>query len=154
MQLNLFNEVKDTEPTGKAREEHAAFAAEEAGFSAGRRGFGNRDRTRQARRQGPCALAQGLEARTGADCQGARQERQGRHPQAAWGKVAAGDRHHHSQPWSPPRPPTVGATSRNPPVDRRANAAVALAVCGGDREEESYHSILVRRSDGPTERPT
>lgn len=41
MQLNLFNEVKDVEPTTKAREQHAEFEAEEAGFVAGRRGFGN-----------------------------------------------------------------------------------------------------------------
>jgi hypothetical protein len=39
-QLNLFNAVKDTEPTGKAREEHAEFEAQEAGYIAGRRGFG------------------------------------------------------------------------------------------------------------------
>jgi hypothetical protein len=40
LQLNLFNQVRDTEPTGKAREQHHEFEVEEAGYVAGRRGFG------------------------------------------------------------------------------------------------------------------
>jgi hypothetical protein len=40
LQLDLFNQVRDTEPTGKAREQHQEFEAEEAGYIAGRRGFG------------------------------------------------------------------------------------------------------------------
>jgi hypothetical protein len=39
-QMSLFSGVRDTEPTGKAREEHAEFEVQEAGYIAGRRGFG------------------------------------------------------------------------------------------------------------------
>jgi hypothetical protein len=40
LQLNLFDQVKDTKPTTKAQAEHQEFATEEAGYIAGRRGFG------------------------------------------------------------------------------------------------------------------
>jgi hypothetical protein len=40
LQLDLLNQVRDTEPTGKAREQHQEFEAQEAGYIAGRRGFG------------------------------------------------------------------------------------------------------------------
>jgi hypothetical protein len=39
-QLNLFGQVQNTEPSGAAREQHAEFTVAEAGYMAGRRGFG------------------------------------------------------------------------------------------------------------------
>jgi hypothetical protein len=36
---DLFAQVRDTDPTGKAQEEHAEFQVAEAGYIAGRRGF-------------------------------------------------------------------------------------------------------------------